>query len=405
MDKSRPTAVLYGDLNMLRCFHNSGIPTYILSSDPKELAFYSTQCQQKKIIANPNVAPHQTVCDLVEFGKEFSVKPILFYGDDGMTRCISENRSLLSNYYHFLLPPMERVTELLDKALFISLSKRLNLPSPKSVSSREAKSPKEVLQALSLPCVLKPTSHVGWFQSNVIIQRGGVHHKALMAHSPDALDILYEEVKKVTDEFVIQEYIPGGDNHIYSFHAYFNGRSEPMGYFSGRKIRTYPSGSGESAFIELVNEPALVRIGIDILKRLDYVGFAKLDFKKDTNRNQFFLLEINPRFTLWNYLGAACGVNLPLLAYQDILECSPMPQIHYVTNVKWLFFYYDVKSFLESYRKEGAPSFLQWVLSYQGKKIYNVFSWRDPYPFIVSCWRSFRAIFGAISRRLVKGKR
>jgi predicted ATP-grasp superfamily ATP-dependent carboligase len=243
---------------------------------------------------------------------------------------------------------------------------------------------------------------VGWFESKVIMERGSRHYKALIADNSERFYHLYWEIKKTTDDFVIQEYVPGGDHHIYSFHAYFNRRSEPLGYYTGRKIRTYPSNSGESSYIELVKDSELARIGIDILKRLDFVGFAKLDFKRDPHKNRFSLLEINPRFTLWNYLGAVCGVNLPVLAYRDLLEETCELQTSHMTNVRWLSFDNDVQAFWKCYRREGTLSFLQWFSSYRGNKIYNIFSWQDPYPLIISCWHRFRTIIRAVKKRLIR---
>ena len=53
-----------------------------------------------------------------------------------------------------------------------------------------------------------------------------------------------------------------------------------------------------------------------MLERLAFVGVVKLDYKRDPRTGRFYLLEVNPRFNLWNHLGAAAGVNLPLLAYR-----------------------------------------------------------------------------------------
>src|SRR6185369_15521749 len=92
-----------------------------------------------------------------------------------------------------------------------------------------------------------------------------------------------------------------------------------LGHYVGRKIRTYPSRAGVSTYLELCDEPSLERAGFAVLERLGLTGVVKLDWKRDPRTGRFHLLEVNPRFNLWNHLGAAAGVNLPFLAYQDLL--------------------------------------------------------------------------------------
>ena len=62
----------------------------------------------------------------------------------------------------------------------------------------------------------------------------------------------------------------------------------------------------------------------------------KIDFKRDPRTGSFYVLELNPRFNLWNHLGAACGVNLMRIAH-DYLEGSRGPlECTYRTGVRWL---------------------------------------------------------------------
>jgi predicted ATP-grasp superfamily ATP-dependent carboligase len=52
-------------------------------------------------------------------------------------------------------------------------------------------------------------------------------------------------------------------------------------------------------------------------------GVAKVDFKRAAD-GALHLLEVNPRFNLWNYPGAVAGVNLPALVFAD-LTGAPRP--------------------------------------------------------------------------------
>ena len=200
---------------------------------------------------------------------------------------------------------------------------------------------------------------------------------------------------------MIQPYISGGDDHIYSFHAYLNQHSEPLAYFAGRKIRNYPRDCGLSTFLELVKEPEVISLGLQILRKLIFVGPVKLDFKKDAGSGRFYLLEINARFTLWNHLGVACGINIPLAAYADLTGQPTSLQTEYRTGVRWLSFGNDFRSFLRDYHREGDLSWAQYLMSLSGPKVYPIFDWRDPLPMAVTIWRHLGIRAFKLGARLV----
>jgi predicted ATP-grasp superfamily ATP-dependent carboligase len=241
-----------------------------------------------------------------------------------------------------------------------------------------------------LPCAFKPSTHIGWLRSGA--STDGKPRKALIAKTREELETLHERVKSYAESFVAQRFVGGGEERIYSYHAYLGGDSQPLGEFVGKKIRTYPMEAGVSTYLELVKEPELLRLGREASRALGLVGPVKLDFKQDPIDDRFYLFEVNPRFTLWCYLGAACGVNLPKIAYSDLVgENCALPN-DYRTGVRWLSFGNDLRSFMRDYRPRGALTIGDWLLSYRGHKIYDVFSWRDPVPLGMSMLNYSRAL-------------
>jgi D-aspartate ligase len=393
-------AVLLTDLNLLRCFAGLGVPTVVVSSDASDVTFSSRYCRHKEVIA-PVSDPERALHDLLAVGRKFPHRPVLFYGDDATLLLVSRNREHLARYYRFLLPEPDLVEDLVDKTRFARLASRLALPVPRTVLSRALKAPEDVGAHLSLPCVLKPNYHIGWFESDAIRTQGGHPQKVLRATNADELHSMFHQMRRFTDDFVVQEYVSGDANSVYSFHAYVDRRSQPVAYYVGRKIRTYPRESGVSTYLELVNEPEVIRAGLEVLRTLGCVGVVKIDFKKDPDRGRFYLLEVNPRFNLWHYLGTVCGVNLPWLAYADLVGVASKPRSGYTTGVRWLSFGDDLRSFLRDYRPTGRLSWSAWLLSLRGKKVYDVFSWRDPYPSLVAVLNYTRATLTKLRRRLV----
>ena len=383
MNKVPVTAVICGGLNMLRCFPDTSIPIIFVTFDRNDPGLHSRYCQQKKVLENPKSNHNEVIEELLVLGRGFDDRPVLLYGDDNMLMLISRNRKSLTKYYRFLMPAPESVEDFVNKRRFSSLANRLDLPVPETVLSSQVKDTEGVKEYLSPPYLLKPNSHVGWHQSAVVREETkGQPQKGLLANSDEDLERIFCLMKRFTDDFVVQEFIPGGEDLIYSFHAYYNSESEPLAYYVGKKIRTYPRIGGESCYLELVKEPEIVHLGMNILKKLKFVGPVKVDFKKDVRRNRFYLLEVNARFNLWHYLGSVSGINIPKLAYEDISGQYVTPQKDYRVDIKWLAFGMDFRAFIKSYRPSGELSWIGWLVSLRGKKIYTFFSWWDPGPFL-----------------------
>ncbi len=311
--------MLHGDLNMLRCFAGTGVRTVILSSDPEDPCFFSRHCGQRRLIADAAVDPTGALADLRELGKLVPGRPVFFYGDDAMLLLVSRHRKELGDRFRFLLPAATLVEALVDKLRFAALARELSLPVPRTVTSTEHRTGAEIAAELPLPVILKPFCHLGWRTSPAVLGLGAGPLKALIARDGDELQrMVGQRMASFSPDFVAQEFIPGGEEHVYSFHAYLDAERRPLGHYVGRKIRTYPRRAGVSTYLELTVDPELTRIGFEVLARLGLAGVVKLDFKRDPDTGRFYLLEVNPRFNLWNHLGAAAGVNLPWLAYRDL---------------------------------------------------------------------------------------
>jgi predicted ATP-grasp superfamily ATP-dependent carboligase len=392
-------AIIVGDISLLRCFAGSGIPTELVSTDPHSLAFHSRWCRRRHRIADPHADPEQAVEDLAAIGRRFTPRPPLFVTTDTMLLLLSRNRERLSPCYRFLMPPAQLIEQLVAKTAFAELAQRLGFPVPPTVTSQQCPSPRAILERISLPCVLKPSLRAGWFQSPTVRDEGGQPRKVLRADTPADFARLHDSIRRWTDSFIVQEYVPGHDDCIYSFHAYYNAESRPLAFFVGRKVRTYPRDSGLSCFVRLVEEPSVAELGMNILAKLSFVGPVKIDFKYDARRNRFRLLEINPRYNLWHHLGAACGISLPQIAYHDLLgEPQALPK-SYSTRLRWVSFAADMLAFVHDYHPRGELSLLRWLWSYTSPKVYDVFAWSDPVPLLVCMGRFLRRLLNKLARR------
>jgi predicted ATP-grasp superfamily ATP-dependent carboligase len=344
-------AVISGDLNMLRCFVGRGIPVVVVATDRQEPTLRSRFCERSQIIPAPGRDARGALRELEALGAAFRQAPVLYYGTDEMLLFVSRNRERLERVFRFSMPDFALVDALVDKARFAELAREHALPVPETASSGELSSARDLLERVPLPCAFKPNVHIGWLR-----ERAGRDHA--------------DRASKI------------------------------LGWFVGRKIRTYPKEAGVSTFLELVKEPRIMKLGFEIVERLGLVGPLKIDFKKDATSGRFYVLELNPRYTLWCHLGAVSGVNLPKIAYAyELGENCELPR-DYRTGIRWVAFGNDLRSFLRSYRPAGELNTAEWLYSLRGKKIYDVFSWRDPLP-----WLSNAVSYAQAAGRRLQKKR
>ena len=134
-----------------------------------------------------------------------------------------------------------------------------------------------------------------------------------------------DEAYTRAEEFepMVQELIPGGDDTLYTVGSYLDRNGRPLGVFSGRKLRQTPPGVGTCRVGEALWVQDAVDAALRLLAAFDYVGLSQVEFKRDPRDGKFKLMEINPRLWQWHSLAAACGVDLPRIAYADLVGETP----------------------------------------------------------------------------------
>ena len=369
-------AVTMGDLNLVRAVGRAGLTAMVITGNPRTAR--SRYCSVARTLTSPITDVEQSARELCELGRSLRGTPTLYYSNDAQLLMVSRFRRQLDPYYRFLLPDDSLINDLVDKERFQQLAKRLDLPVPRALSDTAGTASSEG-DACRFPCIIKPASRVGWFESTIIDALDGAPHKGIKVDTPEELKRWTAEMRSHGRPYIIQEFIGGGDQEIYSFHGYFNERSEPLAWFVGRKIRTYPLDTGRSTCLELVKRPEVMGLGIAILKRLRFQGIVKIDFKRDPDSGRFYLLEINPRFNLWHYLGAVCGVNLPAVAHAHLTGKPISVRSDYRVGVRWISGSKDLKAAWAGFRARRW-TIRQWIAPYAGPTIYNVAAWDDPVP-------------------------
>lgn len=379
----RVPVLLLGGVNLVRSLGLAGIPVIVASHEADEPAFASRYCVGRCVL--PSLDQDAAIDAIVTIGdrltSRYGRRVPLMYGSDDYLKLIYAHRERLQRYFLLVLNDPEVADALLVKDAFQSFAERRGLPVPPSLSW-EGQGPGSVAAA-SHPVLVKPSNKDGWHDS--MLKKRLFHDAKALVFESGAQAAADPELALFRGQLTVQRYIPGDDTCIWSFHGVADEKGVVLDSFIGRKLRTFPAYTGESSFIELDHDEELAALGADIAARLPLKGVFKMDFKKDPGTGRWYLLEINARFNLWHYLGTCNGVNLLRVAYEYTLEGKrPQSARDYRTSFRWLSFEYDLRAFLELHAR-GQLGLTRWLASLAGsRKVYNLFAWSDPGP-----WLSF----------------
>ena len=137
---------------------------------------------------------------------------------------------------------------------------------------------------------------------------------------------------------LIQESIPR-KGEAFGVSALFNKDSKLRAVFVHKRLREYPVTGGPSTLRESVKNPKVQELGLKLLKALDWVGVAMVEFKVDPRDGEPKLMEINPRFWGSLQLAILSGVDFPYLIYRMAKEGDVKPILDYKIGVRcrWMF--------------------------------------------------------------------
>ena len=373
----RPPALLLGNVNLVRALGLGGIPAIVASPEPDAPAKASRYAQGSLLL--PPLESRDAVLEtLLGAGERLAdalgAKVPLVYGSDDYLGLIQEHHAALAPYFALILNDTEVAHALIDKDRFEAFGRSRGLPVPRTLQWEE-------LDAWYAPLLVKPKVKVGFYDSAFCRRLFDGSGKARVFASGPELSALPLAVQ-MRDKVVLQEYIPGDDRNIWSFHGYADEHGKLLAWFIGRKIRTDPPLVGESSYLELARDDAFAAVGRHVAARAGLKGVFKIDFKQNAMTGAWRVLEVNARFNLWHHLAARNGLNLPRIAYDYLLYGKRPGTRAYGTDWRWLSLRHDYRSYraLAARGELGAWAWVRSIL--QGQKVYDLFSWTDPLPFV-----------------------
>jgi D-aspartate ligase len=386
------------DLGVVRALGEKGVPVYLATDSATNAVRYSRFVTRIFPFPPAKAQDEQKVEALTALGRRFANRPVFFSTGDTSLLFFSRHRGVLGKHFHHHIGDAHLMEAINDKRGFAGLAEGHALPVPFSLVPKNLQDLEAGLGRLKFPVMVKPAEKRNWDRHPEIVRIVHGNLKGVKAATPEDLVKLYTDLTPYDNRVVIQDYIEGRDEEIFSLLIFIDRHGQVKGWFTGQKIRTWPIHRGIGCFVASVINHDVLQVGVDALKEIGYTGQADVQVKRLPDTGKFQIFEINCRYNSWNYLHTKAGVNVPYMAYLDSMGRNVPDGPKQIEGVRWIDVPNDVKS-LREYRRIGEWTLWPWLRTYVGRNCYAFFAWNDPKPWLAPAVMRFLSLPGRAARR------
>jgi len=393
-EKQVPAVVMmlyYSGLGLVRSLGRQGISVYAMDHAGTNIGLYSKYAQ-RYICPDPKIQPDRLLKCLKKLRQKVACRPVLFPTGDEYVLFVSSNRRELDKDFEIVMSDRQVQENLVSKSGLHEIAIRAGIPDPQTYIIKSPNELSYVSEEVPYPCIIKPAYSKSWLRPEIEALIGGKGKKVIKVDTPEMLIYWYKKIAAIEPRLIIQEVIPGGDDHLYYVPSYMDRNSRMLGAFIGRKVRVLPIHFGSASFAETIYDPKLLELNRKLLHSVKYRGLVGVEFKLDPRDGDYKLIEVNARWGLWDALGAYCGVDLGRIAYLDAIGQKIEPVLTYSAGKKWFSLERDVLAFLQ-YRKEGSLDLRKWLGTLSLSMMHSCFAWEDLGPSIMLTNKLIRRFF------------
>ncbi len=331
---------------------------------------------------------------LLEIGQVNGLQDwVLFAGSDSDVRFASKNREALSKIFRVTSPPWEITRLSDDKRLLYRYAESIGLDCPRSDAPQSG----EEISLLEgpFPMVLKAATQG---RRNALTME-----KCWKAADREELIRLCDSALALQgrDGVIVQEFIPGGGEHQFSYAAVWNDGA-PIASLVARRRRQLPIDFGfTSTFVETIENATIESVAEKLLTSLCFSGLVELEFKFDAREGRYKLLDFNNRAWTWISLGAAAGVDFPYLNYLIAIGAHP-PAARGQSGAVWMHVARDLTS-VALLKMAGKLRIADYLKCWRRPRAWATFAWDDPLPSVLepplTLYRALRLRGPAVFRK------
>jgi predicted ATP-grasp superfamily ATP-dependent carboligase len=245
--------------------------------------------------------------------------PVLFPTNDNMVRTLAEAWPSLDGRYRLSWSECRAgIRALLEKSALARRCAETGSAYPASVPFDADSNPDDIAARLGLPMIAKPARPLSSFKVKVI--ESVAELVRLRDQHRDALP------------FVVQSYVPGGDERI-RFCALYLDRGRELARVDGRKLRSRPM--GHTTIAEPLHDDAIHAETTRFLRGLELSGPVSVEWKLDPAGLPWIIEPTVGRTDFWVDVCVANGVNLPWIEYCHQVGL-PLPRVTQRFDRTWI---------------------------------------------------------------------
>ncbi len=379
-NNSVPVVILkfhHGSLGIARSLGRLGVPVYGIHPQASDPTLATKYCKETLIWDIEKQPVAQSLEFLADLGRKIGRTSILISTSDATTIFVSENTNALSEHFIFPYQPLQLVNSLADKKLMYHLALKHNIPAPGALFPRSKEELMEHLNTVQFPVMFKGIDGT----------KLKMHDKPKML-KVDTKDELLAAYAKWEDpaepNFMLQEFIPGGEDSVWMFNGYFDQNSNCQIGITGKKLRQYPAYKGATSLGICVQNDEVDQTTRRFMKAIGYQGILDIGYRYDARDGLYKVLDINPRIgSSFRLFVGTNGMDVARALYLSLTN-QPVPETAIHEGRKWLVENQDLSSCLV-YRRDGKLTFGEFVGSFKGVKEATWFATDDMKPFFKLC--------------------
>jgi len=174
----------------------------------------------------------------------------------------------------------------------------------------------------------------------------GKFYDAYLAYNEEQVRMNYNKISaKWGLPVIIQEFIKGTEVNVV---ALGDGLGNTVGAVPMRKQYITDKGKAWSGIT--LDDPKMLDLTRNIIKAMFWRGGMELELVK-SHKNEYFIIEINPRIPAWVYLAVGAGQNLPEALIKLALGMDVKPFETYEVGCMFVRYSYDLITNLKEFEK------------------------------------------------------
>jgi D-aspartate ligase len=394
-DTSVPVVVLvssqHGGVGIIRSLGREGISVYGVHQDLREPAARSRFLRRTFRWDFSSASAADSLSFLRDVARQVGLQPLLIATSDITALFVAENAGILAREFLFSTPSAEVARCFVSKRQTFDLCRKLGIPTAETSSPRSREDVMNFAHATGFPVVVKGEG------GEFLGKRRKPQRVAIVADENELLEVFDVNAATGRSGILLQEYIPGGDDAIWMFNGYFNGRSQCLFGATGKKLRQFPPHKGSTSLGICARNEAVEIQTKQLMQAVGYRGPLDIGYRFDVRDGQYKLLDANPRIgSTFRLFAAENGLDVARALYLDLTGQS-IPPSQVSEGRKWIV---ETNDFASSWSQFRAHQLTlgAWMTSLRGVQ---EGAWLAPYdlaPLATLPLLWFRKRFGGRAR-------